>query len=88
LIKAIYTASNIEADLWLLNDGVKKLNPNESVYNQGKLVFAPYESNGFNSDILKAYGYYVIDGKEEREIHKISDGSIVKYEYSEVKQLL
>ena len=34
LIKAIYTAWNIEADLWLLNDGVKKLKPHEFVYDQ------------------------------------------------------
>ena len=88
LIKAIYTAWNIEADLWLLNEGVKKLKPHESVYDQGKIVFASCEGNEFNSDVLKEYGYYMIDGEEEREIRKISDNSIVKYDWSEVRQLV
>jgi hypothetical protein len=38
--------------------------------------------------ILKEYGYYMMDGEKEREIHRTSDNSIVKYDWSEVVQLI
>jgi hypothetical protein len=88
LVKAIYTAWNIEACLYLLNTGVKKLDTNEFMNKQAKLVFAPYEDNEFNSDVLKEYGYFMEDGEEFREIREIETGKEVKYEWSEVKQLI
>ena len=88
LVKAIYNAWNIEADLYLLNDDIKKLDRNISVFKQAKLIFAPWEDDEFNSDMLKEYGYYMEDGEHEREIKEIKTGKIVKYDWSEVKQLV
>lgn len=87
LIKAIYTAWNIEANLYLLDDGIKKIN--WKLFNQqAELIFAPYEENEFNSEILKEYGYKMEDVEKEREIINIKTGKIVKYDWSEVKQLI
>lgn len=88
LVKAIYTAWNIDADLYLLNDDVKKLNCNELISKQAKLVFAPMDGNELNSDLLKEFGYYMEDIGEYREIIEISTGKIIKYDWSEVKQLI
>lgn len=71
IVKAIYTAWNIEADLYL----------------DDELIFAPREDNEFNSEILKPYGYKMIDGEEYREIVEIKTGKIISYDWSEVKQL-
>lgn len=88
LVKAIYTAWNIEADLWLLNDGLKKINEHELRSKQAKIVLAPYEGNEFNSDILKPFGYKMEDREEYREIIDIKTNNIIKYHWSEVKQLV
>lgn len=85
LIKAVYTAWNIEADLWLLNDGVKKLDKNGYAGNQGKLIFASTDGCELNSDLLGKFGYYMT---EDCEIKRISDDVEVKYDWSEVKQLI
>ena len=76
LIKAIYTAWNIDADLYLIED------------NKNNMVFAPNEDNELNSELLKEYGYYMTDGLEEREIRKIGTDKLVRYDWSEVKQLV
>jgi hypothetical protein len=76
LVKAIYTAWNIEADLYLLNNEIEKL------------IFAPYEENEFNSDILKEYGYKMEYLGKCREIIDIKTNQVVKYNWSEVKQLV
>lgn len=86
LVKAIYTAWNIEAELWLLNDDVKKLKLNE-VFQHGKLIFSPHDDNKFNSEILEEYGYKMIDGDKYREIVNVNTGQIERYDWSEVKQL-
>ena len=78
LIKGIYTSWNIEANLYLLDEEI----------NQAKLVFAPYETNEFNSDILKEYGYKMIDREEEREIVDIKTGNIVRYDWDDVIDLV
>jgi len=78
LPKAIYTSWNIEANLYILDEET----------NQEKLVFAPYETNEFNSDILKEYGYMMIDGDYYREIVDIKTGNIVRYDWDEVLQLV
>lgn len=88
LVKAIYTAWNIEADLFLLKDGIKKIDANKSFYKQAQIVFAPYDDNEFNSDILKEFGYKIEDGETYREIIEIKTGKIIKYDWSEVKQLI
>jgi hypothetical protein len=88
LVKAIYTAWNIEADLYLLNDGVKKIDEHKFIREQAKLIFAPHEENEFNSDILKEFGYRMEDGEEFREIIDIKTGKIIRYNWSEVKQLI
>ena len=86
LIKAIYSAWNIEADLYLIIDkNVKKVKDIE--HKQLKSLFFPFEDNEINSKYLKEYGYYMIDGEEEREIRDIKTNEIVKYDWSEVKQL-
>lgn len=88
LIKAIYIAWNIEADLYLLNDVIKKIDFNKSFFNQANLVFSPYKGNEFNTEILEKYGYKMEDVGEEREIIDIKTNKIVKYDWSEVKQLI
>jgi hypothetical protein len=88
LIKAIYTAWNIEANLYLLNDGIKKIDKYRCMSEQSKIVLCPFEENEFNSDILKEFGYYMTDGEEFREIRRIKDDMEEKYEWSEVKQLI
>lgn len=88
LVKAIYTAWNIDANLYLLNDGIKKINKNESFYKQAKLIFAPYEENEFNTELLEPYGYKMEDREPEREIIDIKTNKVIKYDWSEVKQLI
>jgi len=78
LVKAIYASWNIESNLYLLDEEI----------NQAKLVFAPYETNEFNSDILKEYGYKMIDREEEREIVDIKTGNIVRYDWDDVIDLV
>lgn len=78
LVKAIYTAWNIEADLYLLNDGIKKLNDNIRMNAQCKCIFAPLEGNEINSDLLLEFGYKVADGDKEVEIIEIKTGKVIK----------
>ncbi|MCK9309982.1 MAG: hypothetical protein M0P99_06895 [Candidatus Cloacimonetes bacterium] len=87
LVKAIYTVWNIEANLYLLDDGIKKIDW-KSFNQQAKLIFAPYEENEFNTEILEEYGYKMEDVGKEREIIDIKTGEVVKYDWSEVKQLI
>jgi hypothetical protein len=87
LIKAIYTAWNIEATLYLINKEVKHLTP-RNLRESIKVVFSPLEGNEINSDLLKEYGYYMTDGKEYREIRNIKTNKIVRYDWSEVRQLV
>jgi len=88
LVKAIYTAWNIDAELYLLNDGVKKIDFNKSFFDQVKLIFAPCEGNELNTEILEEYGYKMEDREPYREIIDIKTNEIVKYDWSEVKQLI
>lgn len=75
LVRAIYSAWNIEANLYLDTE------------KGWKLIFASYESNEFNSKVLKEYGYEIVDGVKEREIINIDTGESIKYEWDEVIQL-
>lgn len=80
LVKAIYTAWNIEADLHLV------IETDNSTYQElRQMIFVPFESADFNSDLLKEFGYYVTD---DWEIKRISDDMEEKYDWSEVKQLV
>lgn len=88
LVKAIYTVWNIEANLYLLDDGIKKIDDNKSFFNQAKLIFSPHEGNELNTEILEEYGYKMEDVGEEREIIDIKTNEIVKCDWSEVKQLI
>lgn len=81
IIKAIYTAWNIEAYLYIAT-------PMDKDKEDIKLIFAPWEDNEVNNEWLKEYGYYMIDGEIEREIRKIDTNEIIKYDWSEVKQLV
>lgn len=88
LVKAIYTAWNIEAVLYLLNKGIKKIDWNKPRDVQYKFIFSPLDDNEFNSEILEPFGYKMIDGEKEREIVDIKTDKIIKYDWSEVKQLI
>lgn len=89
LIKAIYTAWNIEADLYLtIDENIKNVDIIQDFSNQTKIIFAPYEDNEFNSYTLKEYGYYMEDGEKYRVIKEIKTGEVVKYDWSEVRQLI
>jgi len=78
LIKGIYTSWNIEANLYILNEE----------NNQAKLIFAPYEDNEFNSDLLEEFGYKMIDEEEEREIVNIKTDDVVRYDWDKVIDLV
>ncbi len=90
LVKAIYTAWNIGADLYLINNGVKKLNRDDykSFREQTKLVFCPLGCNEFNSELLEEFGYYMEDVNKYREIKEISTGKVITYDWSEVRDLV
>jgi len=91
IVKAIYTAWNIEANLYLLTDSnIKKIKDIEfyGTNKNAKIIFAPWDSNEFNSDVLEEFGYHMEDGDEEREIIDIKTGKVVKYDWAEVKQLI
>lgn len=91
LIKAIYTAWNIEANLYLLKDNSIKKIKDIKFFGEDKnadIIFAPWDDNEFNSDVLNPFGYYMEDGEKEIEIKEISTGKVVKYDWSEVKQLI
>lgn len=88
LVMAIYTAWNIEAELYLLNEGIKKIDFHQSIFEQAKIIFSPMDDNEFNSDVLKEFGYKMEDGEKYREIIDIKTGKIVSYDWSEVKQLV
>lgn len=75
LVKAIYTAWNIEADLYSWVDG------------DWQIIFCPTESNDFNCELLESYGYKMIDGEKYREIIDIKTNAIIRYDWSEVRQL-
>jgi hypothetical protein len=76
LVKAIYTAWNKEADLY----SMEKDHP--------QLLFAPYESNEFNSELLKGFGYYMEDEDKCRVIKDMRTHEIKKYARNEVLQLV
>lgn len=88
LIKAIYTSWNIEANLYLINEDYKGKITTDNVMSISRLVFAPWQSNEFNSDLLKDFGYKMVDGEGSREIVELKTGKIVKYDWSEVMQLI
>jgi hypothetical protein len=67
LIRAIYSAWNIESDLYILKDRTKFINQSAILDGKVKLIFSPFESNEFNSDLLGEYGYKMIDGDKYRE---------------------
>lgn len=80
LIKAIYSAWNIEARLYILNNSTK--------FSLKNIVFDPYADNEFNSELLESYGYYMEDGVGERVIKEIKAGKIIHYDWSEVIDLI
>jgi len=90
LIKAIYTAWNIEANLYIVADGTKIKNLKTDFFKKAKLVFAPWEENEFNNDMLREYGYCMEDDDlgEYRIIREIKTGKQVYYDWDDVKQLV
>ena len=56
IVKAIWNAWNYESELYIVDK------------NEKRLLFAPLESNEFNNNLLKDYGYRIIDGKKYREL--------------------
>jgi hypothetical protein len=88
LIKAIYTAWNVESELYLLTNGADRINWQETLSEQCKIVFIPWENNEYNSEKLKEFGYKIVDLGNEREIVDINTGKVIKYDWSEVKQLI
>ncbi|MSA02232.1 hypothetical protein GKG47_09295 [Lactonifactor sp. BIOML-A3] len=68
--KAIMSAWNIEAELYIVADKIDKC---KKVI---ILIFAPYEGNEVNNEWLKDYGLYLKDGDGFRELHYIADDSL------------
>lgn len=76
LILAIYSAWNLEASLYI-----------ESLNDFSKMIFSPWETNEFNSELLEEYGYYMVDGDHKRIIKEIETNKIVGYEWEDVIDL-
>ena len=76
LVKAIYTAWNIEADLYVCEG------------DNFQIIFSPHDDNEFNSELLEPYGYKMIDGEKYRDILEIKTDKIIRYDWDEVKQLI
>lgn len=86
LIRAIYSAWNIEADLYLLeNSNCTRMKGVEK--GDYKLIFSPHESNEYNSELLESFGYYMKSIGKYREIVRISDNKVCRYEWKDVKRL-
>jgi hypothetical protein len=87
IVKAIYIAWNIEANLYLVSDNIKKLT--EDNFNKNtKLIFAPWEDNKLNSAFLSEFGYYMTDGEHSREIRDIATDKVIKYDWAELRKLI
>ncbi len=71
--KAIMSAWNIEADLYIID---KKFD--EGIFKGRKLIFAPHEDNEFNNEVLKEYGLYITDGEKYRELRYLEDDSLAE----------
>lgn len=89
LIKAIYTAWNIEATLYIIppKTTLREIEAYQG-YKNCKLVFSPWDDNEMNNDLLEEYGYYVVDGEEEREIRRLDNNDMVWYDWKDVRSLV
>jgi len=86
IIKAIYSAWNIEADLYVIPPRTT-LKDIENRKVKLDLIFAPWEDNEVNSELLEKYGYYECDNGDERSIFRISDDKLMYVEWSNVRRL-
>jgi len=68
IIKAIYSAWNIETNLYL-----------KDINNNFKLIFSPLEDNDFNSNLLNEFGFYVKDIGNHREIVELKTDIVQKF---------
>ena len=64
------SAWNIEAELSVV---IEKIDKHRE---KCQLIFAPYEDNEVNNELLKEFGLYLKDGEEYRELHYIKDDSL------------
>jgi hypothetical protein len=64
VVDAIYYAWNFECEVY-------------EKYTK-KLIFAPFEDNEFNSDLLKEYGIRLIEDGKYRRLQDIKTGEIYK----------
>ena len=61
------SAWNIEAELSIV---VEKIDKHRE---KCQLIFAPYEDNEVNNELLKEFGLYLKDGEKYRELHYTKD---------------
>lgn len=61
------SAWNIEAELSVV---IEKIDKHRE---KCQLIFAPYEDNEVNNELLKEFGLYLKDGEIYRELHYIKD---------------
>ena len=64
------SAWNIEAELSVV---IEKIDKHRE---KCQLIFAPYEDNEVNNELLKEFGLYLKDGEKYRELHYIEDDSL------------
>jgi len=86
LVFAIYSAWNIEANLYLISSQEDVIKLDSSIYNEQ--IFAPHESNDYNTDLLYNWGLYMVDGGTYREIRDRETNEIREYKWSDVLQLI
>lgn len=78
IVKAIQSAWNIEADLYIVRPGTTM-----------KAVLIPDDENDVNNEYLKEFGLYLIDGDKYRELHYIDSGELAidPNDYSDILRL-
>lgn len=86
IVKAIQSAWNIEANLYIVQPGTTKKN---LVYNRMKPVLLPYEDNEMSNNYLKDFGLYLIDGEVYRELRYTKSGELAidPNDYSDILKL-
>lgn len=90
IIKAIQSAWNIEANLYIVPSGTNNRNLlNHLIHRNMIPVLLPDEENDVNNDYLKEFGIYLVDGEEYRELHYITSGELAidPSDYSDILKL-
>ncbi|SEU09935.1 hypothetical protein SAMN05443270_3140 [Lacrimispora sphenoides] len=90
IVKAIQSAWNIEANLYMVPSGTNNKNLlNQFIHGNIKPILLPDEDNEVINDYLEEFGLYLIDGDEYRELRYIKSGELAidPNDYSDILRL-